>query len=351
MCGGAARSGREPNLKEKPCPELTRCAPRSIVPYVDRDPTARDQQDDRSATSRSWRASPLCPRRRSRPARRRPGPARRCCPHAREALRSRSRACSSPDLGPRTSWHDRRRDGRRRQAVRVPQGPDLANIVLADEINRATPKTQSARSRRCRSTASPSAGARHASTSCSSSSRRRTRSSRRGRIRSEAQLDRFFMKIHVVGTALSSTPSRRTIEGEDARRAQRPSSPRRHPQRCSRSCWSWSPRLRRRTTPSASSRRRTRTAPDAPDACLRFVRFGASRGAQAVLLAAKIRSLRGPWIRQHRRRARGRVSRALSSHASTSKAKRRREDGSGHRGDHQGAIPDEDRQRAGLKTN
>ena len=62
-------------------------------------------------------------------------------------------------------------------------GPIFANVVLADEINRATPKTQSAlleamQDRACRSARRPTS-----SSSRSSCSRRRTRSRWKARIR------------------------------------------------------------------------------------------------------------------------------------------------------------------------
>ena len=70
------------------------------------------------------------------------------------------------------------------RVFRFQPGPIFANLVLADEINRATPKTQSACSRRCRSTRSPSPATAIRSTRRSSSSRPRTRSRWRAPIRS-----------------------------------------------------------------------------------------------------------------------------------------------------------------------
>ena len=78
------------------------------------------------------------------------------------------------------------------------RGPVFANIVLADEINRAPPRRRRRCSRRCRSTASPSSAARIRSMRRSSCWRRRTRSSRKEPIRCpEAQLDRFMFLIGV----------------------------------------------------------------------------------------------------------------------------------------------------------
>ena len=52
--------------------------------------------------------------------------------------------------------------GAPREPVRVPRGSDLRNLVLADEVNRATPKTQSALLEAMQESASPSV-ARHTS--------------------------------------------------------------------------------------------------------------------------------------------------------------------------------------------
>ena len=70
----------------------------------------------------------------------------------------------------------------RRQMVFAP-GPIFANIVLADEINRTPPKTQSALLEAMQEHRVTIQGRTYSSTSRSTSSRRRTRSSSKARIR------------------------------------------------------------------------------------------------------------------------------------------------------------------------
>ncbi len=78
-------------------------------------------------------------------------------------------------------------------------GPVFANILLADEINRATPKTQSACSRPCRSSTSPWAASSTRSIRPSSCSPRQNPLEMEGTYPlPEAQLDRFFFKLKVL---------------------------------------------------------------------------------------------------------------------------------------------------------
>ena len=73
------------------------------------------------------------------------------------------------------------------------KGPIFANVVLADEINRAPPKTQAALLQAMQEHAVTAAGQTHRFPSRSSSSPRRIRSSRKGTYPlPEAQLDRFM---------------------------------------------------------------------------------------------------------------------------------------------------------------
>ena len=77
-------------------------------------------------------------------------------------------------------------------------GPIFANLILADEINRATPKTQSACSRRCRSTRSPSPGnASHSKPPFFVLATQNPLEMEGTYPLPEAQLDRFFFKVMV----------------------------------------------------------------------------------------------------------------------------------------------------------
>jgi MoxR-like ATPase len=71
-----------------------------------------------------------------------------------------------------------------RRFFKFVHGPVFGNVVLADEINRAPPKTQAALLQAMQEHAVTTAGRRTSCPSRSSCWRRRTRSSRRGRIRS-----------------------------------------------------------------------------------------------------------------------------------------------------------------------
>ena len=173
------------------------------------------------------------------------------------------------------------------------KGPIFANIVLADEINRATPKTQSAL--------------------LEAMQEHRVSVGKRTYVLDEpfvvlatqnplemegtyplpeAQLDRFFMKLHVPFPNRDELHAILDLTTGEARGARQPvlhreeilkmqNLVRRVP--VARHVQDYAIRVVQATHPDG---------PDAPDVCKRFVRFGASpRGAQSVLLAAKIRSL------------------------------------------------------------
>jgi MoxR-like ATPase len=179
------------------------------------------------------------------------------------------------------------------KAFEFRKGPIFANIVLADEINRATPKTQSAL--------------------LEAMQEHRVSVGRRTHVLEEpfvvlatqnplesegtyplpeAQLDRFFMKLHVpfptrddlhaildrtTGETVSKTSQ--VLAREDIIRMQ--ALVRRVP--VARHVQDYAIRLIQSTHPDQ---------PESPSICKQFVRFGASpRGAQSVLLAAKIRAL------------------------------------------------------------
>jgi MoxR-like ATPase len=206
-----------------------------------------------------------------------------------------SRVQFTPDLMPAdilgtTVIDDTQAGGR---AFEFRKGPIFANIVLADEINRATPKTQSAL--------------------LEAMQEHRVSVGKRTYVLDEpfvvlatqnplemegtyplpeAQLDRFFMKLHVPfpnREELHAILDLTTGEARAARSAvlgresilQMQQLVRRVP--VARHVQDYAIRVVQATHPEG---------PDAPDVCKRFVRFGASpRGAQSVLLAAKIRAL------------------------------------------------------------
>ena len=206
-----------------------------------------------------------------------------------------SRIQFTPDLMPAdilgTTVIDETQGGGK--AFEFRKGPVFANIVLADEINRATPKTQSAL--------------------LEAMQEHRVSVGKRTYVLEEpfvvlatqnplemegtyplpeAQLDRFFMKLHVpfpnrdelhaildLTTGEARPPRQAVLHREDIVRMQ--NLVRRVP--VARHVQDYVIRVVQATHPDG---------PDAPELCKRFVRFGASpRGAQSVLLAAKIRAL------------------------------------------------------------
>ena len=76
-------------------------------------------------------------------------------------------------------------------------GPIFTNLLLADEINRAPPKTQAALLEAMQGGQVTSEVSRARSTARSSSSRRKIRSSTRGRTAARGTLDRFLLRIGV----------------------------------------------------------------------------------------------------------------------------------------------------------
>src|SRR5215470_6041115 len=206
-----------------------------------------------------------------------------------------SRVQFTPDLMPAdilgTTVIDETQHGAK--AFEFRKGPVFANIVLADEINRATPKTQSAL--------------------LEAMQEHRVSVGKRTYVLDEpfvvlatqnplemegtyplpeAQLDRFFMKLHVPFPNREELHAILDLTTGEMRPQQKPvlnrddilkmqALVRRVP--VARHVQDYAIRVVQATHPDG---------PDAPDMCKRFVRFGASpRGAQSVLLAAKIRSL------------------------------------------------------------
>ena len=179
------------------------------------------------------------------------------------------------------------------RALSFRKGPIFANIVLADEINRATPKTQSALLEAMQE---------HSVTVARTTYRleepffvlatQNPLESEGTYPLPEAQLDRFFFKLHVtfpgrdeLHTILDRTTGEHDAEvspvlGREhimaAQRLVREVPVARHVQ-------DYAVRLLQNTHADH---------PEAPAIVKRYVRFGASpRGAQAVLLAAKTRAL------------------------------------------------------------
>ncbi len=173
------------------------------------------------------------------------------------------------------------------------KGPVFANIVLADEINRATPKTQSALLEAMQEHRVSVGKRTHVLEEPFVVLATQNPLEMEGTYPlPEAQLDRFFMKLHVpfpnreelhaiLDLTTGETRGARSavLHREDILKMQ--ALVRRVP--VARHVQDYAIRVIQATHPDGA---------DAPDMCKRFVRFGASpRGAQSVLLAAKIRAL------------------------------------------------------------
>ncbi|HEY8091721.1 MAG TPA: MoxR family ATPase [Polyangiaceae bacterium] len=173
------------------------------------------------------------------------------------------------------------------------KGPIFANIVLADEVNRATPKTQSALLEAMQEHRVSVGKRTHVLDEPFVVLATQNPLEMEGTYPlPEAQLDRFFFKLHVpfpgrdelhqildlttgagVGTRAAVLDRAAILEMQQLVR-QVPVA--RHVQ-------DYTIRVLQATHPDG---------PDAPDLTKRFVRYGSSpRGAQAMLLAAKIRAL------------------------------------------------------------
>jgi MoxR-like ATPase len=173
------------------------------------------------------------------------------------------------------------------------KGPIFANIVLADEINRATPKTQSALLEAMQEHRVSVGKRTHVLDEPFVVLATQNPLEMEGTYPlPEAQLDRFFFKLHVpfpnrdelhaildLTTGHIRTERQAVLHRDDILRMQ--ALVRRVP--VARHVQDYAIRVIQGTHPDG---------PDSPEICKRFVRFGASpRGAQSVLLAAKIRAL------------------------------------------------------------
>ncbi|MFT3769257.1 MAG: MoxR family ATPase [Minicystis sp.] len=206
-----------------------------------------------------------------------------------------SRIQFTPDMMPAdilgTTVIDEAQGGARSFSFR--KGPIFANIVLADEINRATPKTQSAlleAMQEHRVTVSKQTWTLDEPFFVLAT--QNPLESEGTYPLPEAQLDRFFFKLHVgfpgreelnailERTTGSATPKVSRVIGRD-RLIQMQALVREVP--VARHVQDYAVRLLQATHP---------TEKGSLDAVQRFVKFGSSpRGAQALLLAAKIRAL------------------------------------------------------------
>ena len=173
------------------------------------------------------------------------------------------------------------------------KGPIFANIVLADEVNRATPKTQSALLEAMQEHRVSVGKRTHTLDEPFVVLATQNPLEMEGTYPlPEAQLDRFFFKLHVPfpgreelreildrTTGGAVEPCRAVLDRDailEMQRLVRQVPVARHVQ-------DYAIRVLQATHPDG---------PDAPDLTKRFVRYGSSpRGGQAVLLAAKIRAL------------------------------------------------------------
>jgi MoxR-like ATPase len=173
------------------------------------------------------------------------------------------------------------------------KGPIFANIVLADEINRATPKTQSALLEAMAEQRVSIGGRSYPLDPPFVVLATQNPLESEGTYPlPEAQLDRFLFKLHVpfpnreelhqildLTTGAEKTPVRAVVDRPQILEMQR--LVRQVP--VAKHVQDYAIRIIQATHPDG---------PEAPDLTKRFVRFGASpRGAQSVLLAAKIRAL------------------------------------------------------------
>ena len=206
-----------------------------------------------------------------------------------------SRIQFTPDLMPAdivgTTVIDETQAGAK--AFEFRKGPVFANVVLADEINRATPKTQSALLEAMQEHRVSVGKRTYTLDEPFMVLATQNPLEMEGTYPlPEAQLDRFLFKLHVpfpsrdelhqildLTTGSEIGPRRPVLDRDSILRMQQ--LVRRVP--VARHVQDYAVRSLQATHPDG---------PDAPDVVKRFVRYGSSpRGAQAVLLAAKIRAL------------------------------------------------------------
>jgi MoxR-like ATPase len=207
-----------------------------------------------------------------------------------------SRIQFTPDLMPAdiTGTNLVEADAAGTKAFRFQPGPIFANLVLADEINRATPKTQSAVLEAMQEQTVSVARTTHRLPQPFFVLATQNPLEMEGTYPlPEAQLDRFLLKIRLdmpgaedLVTILDRTTGAASPQAETVASAERVEQMR----RLVRQVPAASPvkqyiaRLVRATHPSA---------PEAPEITRKYVRYGSSpRGGQALILAGKVLALR-----------------------------------------------------------
>jgi MoxR-like ATPase len=206
-----------------------------------------------------------------------------------------SRIQFTPDLMPAdiVGTHIITEDDSGRRAFRFEPGPIFANLVLADEINRATPKTQSALLEAMQEKSVTVARTTHRLEAPFFVLATQNPLEMEGTYPlPEAQLDRFFFKIEVPYPSIEElvTIADRTTGTTTTRLSPVADGPTIVAmQQLARAV----PIARHVTEAAARLTRATHPdAPNAPDEVRRYVRYGASpRGMQALILAGKITAL------------------------------------------------------------
>jgi MoxR-like ATPase len=178
------------------------------------------------------------------------------------------------------------------------RGPIFANVVLADEVNRATPKTQSALLEAMQEKSVTVAKTTYKLDEPFFVLATQNPLEMEGTYPlPEAQLDRFFVKLRVeypsreaMHTILDRTTGREEVRAEKVLSAERLLELRelvRHVP-VARPVQDFAVRVVEGTHPSANNDNR----PGVPPLTKKYVRYGASpRGAQSILLGAKIKAL------------------------------------------------------------
>ena len=183
-------------------------------------------------------------------------------------------------------------DGQR--AFRFQEGPVFTNVLLADEINRATPKTQSALLEAMQEGAVTVAGVRHPLPVPFSVLATQNPIEMEGTYPlPEAQLDRFLLKVVVPFPSHAELAEvlDRTTGSEEPQVKPLLDGPTLLDFRALAKEVIMAPAVRDRA--AAIILQTHPNHPEAPDSVRRYVRYGASpRGAQALITSAKIRALR-----------------------------------------------------------
>jgi MoxR-like ATPase len=183
--------------------------------------------------------------------------------------------------------------GASRRSFQFQPGPVFANIVLADEINRATPKTQSAMLEAMQEHSVTVAGKMHRLHEPFFVLATQNPIEMEGTYPlPEAQLDRFLFKLMVPSPTLAelATIVDRTTGAQTPDVQKVLGGPQILEMRALARAVPIAPHVRDYAAALVLSTHPT--APAVPDITRQFVRFGSSpRGAQAVVLAAKIKAL------------------------------------------------------------